>query len=104
MKVLAIALAAASMLATSAGVQAAKREQVSIKIDTSGVNFADPRSVADFREGLARQIADACNPGDRLNADMSPDFRCREELTESLEPKVRMLVANAMKGKFAYAD
>ena len=44
---------------------------------------------------VARQIAAACNPGNRIGADLSPDYRCRREMTASIEPKVRQLVMAA---------
>lgn len=101
MKVIGIAILAAGILAGSTGAVAAEREQVAFKVNAAGVNFANVDSVAAFRRDVARQIAALCNPGDRLNADMAPDFKCRNEMAASVEPKIQQLVANATGNRFA---
>jgi UrcA family protein len=94
MKLVTTALAAAAVLA-STGVAAAPRESVALKLNTAGVNFADPSSVEAFRKDVDRQIAAVCNPSDRVGADYKPDFRCRKEMKASVEPTLSRLVAAA---------
>lgn len=73
------------------GAEVEDRESIALKVSTAGVDFADPVSVAKFRRDVSRQIEEACNPGDRLHADMKPDFECRRQLTASLEPRLHQL-------------
>jgi UrcA family protein len=95
MKAMGTMILAAGLLAGISGAQAAEREDVAFKINTAEVNFADPDAVASFRRDVNRQIYAFCNPGDRINADDRPDFRCRKELTSSLEPRIQYMVARA---------
>lgn len=95
MKILPAAFVAATLLAGSSAVHADAREKVSLPVTAAGVDFADPEAVARFRAAAARQIAAACNPDDRVGADLSPDFKCRREMAASIEPKVRQLVMTA---------
>ncbi|MBC2669745.1 UrcA family protein [Novosphingobium piscinae] len=95
MKILPAALVAVALLAGSSAALAGGREKVSLPVVANGVDFANPESVAKFRSAAARQIAAACNPGDRIGADLSPDFKCRREMSASIEPKVRQLVMAA---------
>jgi UrcA family protein len=88
-------LIAAGLLVGATAATAADREAVSVRIDASSVDFSDPESIAAFRRDIARQIEAACNPGDRLDADMKPDFRCRQEMAANLEPVVAQLIARA---------
>ncbi|MFC3098752.1 UrcA family protein [Alteraurantiacibacter palmitatis] len=97
---IAIAAAAAGILALSGTASAnentqGNREAVSVQVDTAGVDFADPAAVAQFRRSVERQIEAICNPGDRLGADMKPDFKCRREMAATLEPTVTRLAARA---------
>ena len=101
MKAIGIAILAAGVLVGSASASAAPREQVSFKVSTAGVDFANGESVAAFRRDMERRIAEACNPGDRMNADMSPDFKCRKELASTMEPSVQQLVMRATERRFA---
>ena len=95
MKTLAVALAAIALLSGSSAALAGGREKVSLPVSAAGVDFTNPDAVAKFRTTVARQIAAACNPGNRIGADLSPDYRCRREMTASIEPKVRQLVMAA---------
>lgn len=95
MKTLCAALVAASLLAGSSATFAGTRENVSLPVVANGVDFANPEAVAKLRVSVARQIEAACNPGDRIGADLAPDFKCRREMAASLEPKVRQLVMAA---------
>lgn len=97
MKAFKLALVAACMLVGATGAAAKVREDVALHISVSGVNFADPASVSSFRERVAREIAQVCNPGDRLGADLAPDFKCRRELAASFEPSIAAMASNAGK-------
>ena len=95
MKIVNAALVAACLLVGSTGALAQGREDVALRISASGVNFSDPVSVNAFRNRVAREIAVVCNPGDRLNADFTPDFQCRRELTATAEPAISTLASKA---------
>lgn len=95
MKTLGMAILAAGLLAGASAANAGQREVVSLRVDASGVDFADPAAVAAFHRQVKRQIEAVCNPGDRRNADTKPDFRCREELTSSIQPTLYQLAARA---------
>jgi UrcA family protein len=102
MKSLAIAIIAAGLLSSAA--TAAERESVSLKVDTAGVNFADPASVAELRRQVERKIEEACNPGDRVDADMKPDFKCRREMAANLDPTLYQLAARATERRMATTE
>ncbi len=95
MKVISTAILAAGLLAVASAATAGEREAVSLRIDTSGVNFADPVAVAAFHRQVERQIEAVCNPGDRINSDTKPDFACRKEMAASLDPTLYQLAARA---------
>lgn len=101
MKMFAMAAAAAGLLVVSATAGATEaetteqRETVSVQVDASKVDFADAEAVARFRRDVERQIAEVCNPGDRVGADMKPDFECRRQMAANLEPTVVQLAARA---------
>jgi hypothetical protein len=61
-----------------------KREAIMLRIPAS-IDASDPAQVIALRSKAIRQIERVCNPGDRLNADMSPDFQCRREMAANLE-------------------
>lgn len=104
MKTFALAAAVAAGLLSVAGAAAAtetqteQREAVTLRVNSAGVNFADPAEVAAFRREVARQIEAACNPGDRVNADNKPDFRCRREMAANMEPVVNYMAVRATRG------
>ena len=104
MKSIGIAMLAASLLAGASAASAAGREAVSLKVDTAGVNFADPASVAALRRQAERQIEQACNPGDRADADMKPDFKCRREMAANLDPTLYQLAQRATQQRMATVD
>ena len=91
MKTVFAPLAAAGLLAGSAGAFAKDVEKVSIQVSTAGVDFKDPASVAKFRARMDRQIAAICNPGDRLDADTAPDFACRKSMGVTAETRIAQL-------------
>ncbi|MBU6267726.1 MAG: UrcA family protein [Sphingomonadales bacterium] len=96
MKKFATALVAACLVAVPASAFAADRETVSLRVATSGVDFARPAAVDAFRANVQRQIAAACEPNDRVGADTMPDFKCRREMAASLAPAVTELAARAV--------
>lgn len=90
MKSLPTALAVAAMLAaaptfaaTTFTATSPARETVSIRVSAQGADLNDPVEQARFNRKLTRAIAAACNPGDRLHADLSPDWQCRREMAAS---------------------
>ncbi len=95
MKIIGHAALAVCLLVGATGANARPRENVSLTIPTASVDFANPVGVAAFREAVARQIALVCNLGDRLDADLSPDWQCRRELNASAEPAIRQMAARA---------
>ncbi len=97
MKAIKLALVAACTLVGAAGASATPRENVALHISSDGVNFADPASVSAFRGRVAQEIARVCNPGDRIGADMSPDFKCRREMSASFEPSIAAMTSAAGK-------
>jgi UrcA family protein len=104
MKSLGIAMLAASLLAGATAATAADRESVSLKVDAASVNFADPAAVAALRRQAERQIEQACNPGDRINADMKPDFKCRREMAANLDPTLTQLALRATQQRMATVE
>ena len=104
MKSLGIAMLAASLLAGASAATAADRESVSLKVDAASVNFADPAAVAALRRQAERQIEQACNPGDRVNADMKPDFKCRREMAANLDPTLTQLALRATQQRMATVE
>jgi len=104
MKIFCTALLAAGLLAGASAATAAERETVSLNVDAAKVNFADPVSVAELRRQAQRQIEEACNPGDRVNADMKPDFRCRREMAANLDPTLYHLAMRATARRMATTD
>ena len=104
MKSLGIAMLAASLLAGASAATAAGRESVSLKVDAASVNFADPASVSALRRQVERQIEQACNPGDRVNADMKPDFKCRREMAANLDPTLTQLALRATNQRIVTLD
>jgi UrcA family protein len=104
MKTIVNAIFAVGLLAAPAVALAAPREDVSLKVSAAGVDFANPASIAEFRRAAERRIAEACNPGDRVNADMMPDFKCRAQMSANLEPTVQRLALRATEKHFATTD
>ena len=97
MKIVAAAFVAASLLAAPSVGFAKARENVELRVSTAGVNFSDASSVAKFRSAVAKQIEAACNPGDRINADLSPDFACRNSMAQVSETRIAHLTnSNSM--------
>lgn len=97
MKIVAAAFIAASLLAGSTAGFAKARENVELRVSTQGVNFSDASSIAKFRSNVSKQIEAACNPGDRINADLSPDFACRNSMAQVSETRIAQLTnSNSM--------
>lgn len=104
MKTTGLAIVAAALIAGSTGAIAKEREAVSLTVATQGVDFANPADIASFRRAAERRIAEACNPGDRVGADLMPDFKCRKEMAASLEPTVQKLALRATERRMATID
>jgi UrcA family protein len=104
MKSLGIAILAAGLLGGGSAATAAERESVSLKVDAASVDFADPASVAALRRQVERQIEEACNPGDRIGADVKPDFRCRREMAANLDPTLTRLAMRATQQRMATVE
>lgn len=90
-------LALAGLFASTAVVAAVPqgRESVSIAVTAAGLDLATPQGVAQLRARVGRAVAQACNPGDRLKADLSPDWQCRREMAVSYEPAISQMVVRA---------
>jgi UrcA family protein len=102
MKYIGVALAAASLFA-SAAVSAeapAGREQVSVKVSADGLNLNTQEGLDRFNVRVDKAIAAACNPGDRVGADLSPDFKCRREMAANVQPTMQQLAARVMRNQF----
>lgn len=95
MKIATAAIAAAFLIAGSTGAFAKARENVEVRVSTAGVNFADADSVNKFRSRVARAAAEACNPGDRIGADLSPDFACRKSMAATSETRIAQLTGRS---------
>lgn len=95
MKIVSASLAAAVLVAGSTGVFAKARENVAVHVSTAGINFQDPESVAQFRARVAKAVAATCNPGDRIGADMSPDFKCRKSMQQVSEVRIAQLTSKS---------
>jgi len=104
MKYVAAALAAACMIGgaqaalakstnivvqpLTSGVESEKREAIVLRLPAN-VDASNPAGVIALRNKATRAIEQACNPGDRLNADMAPDWQCRQEMAANLELALR---------------
>lgn len=101
MKIVGAAIAAAGLFVSTAAVANVRddqmtvsvtrpaeggRERVDLQVSTEGLNLATVQGAAKLRQRVTRAIAAACNPGDRLDADLAPDFQCRREMAASAEP------------------
>lgn len=75
MKYISAAVVAAAVLASSAVIADVPRgrEPVSINVSTAGLDLTTQRGRNALRVRMDKEIAVACNPGGRLNADFSPD-------------------------------
>jgi UrcA family protein len=95
MKYLYAAIAAVGLFASGTAASAAtsqNREAVSISVVTAGLDLGSEQDVGKLRTRVSRAIALACNPGDRLNADMSPDYQCRREMAANAAPQLNQLL------------
>jgi UrcA family protein len=98
MKYFGAALAVTCLFATPALLAEVPRgrEAVSINVSTEGLDLTSQQGVRRLQTRMDQAIATACNPGDRLNADMSPDFRCRREMAADAWPTMQKLTAQAV--------
>ena len=104
MKAIGIALCAIGLIAGASAASAGEREVVQVQVKAENVNFADPAAVAALRRDIERRIEAACNPGDRVGADLMPDFRCRREMAATLEPTLTQLAMRATQRNLAGTD
>lgn len=96
MKLLSAAIAAVGLLVAPAVSQAASnnREQVSVAVQSNDLDLSRPEHVEKLRDRFSRAIAQACNPGDRLNADLKPDWQCRSEMGANAAIAMNRLLNN----------
>ncbi|MEO7692113.1 MAG: UrcA family protein [Sphingomonas sp.] len=98
MKTLNAALAAACLLVAPSAAMAAtaqdvdnveisvlapaqhSREPIELRVSTAGLDLSNPQNLERLRARVTKAIAAACNPGGRINADLSPDWQCRREM------------------------
>lgn len=96
MKTLAVALVATGLLVAPSMATAGEREQISVRVTTTDLDLSNPSDVALLRSRMNQAIAAVCNPGDRLNADMAPDWQCRQEMGANGEAKVAALIGGKL--------
>lgn len=96
MKTLAVALMATGLLVAPSMAMAGEREQVSVRVITSDLDLSNPADVAQLRSRVSQAVAAVCNPGDRLNADIAPDWQCRQEMSANGEAKVAALIGGKL--------
>ena len=103
MKNLGAALAAACLIATPAFAADAtpNREQVSIQVSTDGLDMTTQNGVSQFQSRVNKAIASACNPGDRVGADLSPDYKCRREMASNVQPTITRMAARATEVRYS---
>ncbi|MET0363256.1 MAG: UrcA family protein [Sphingobium sp.] len=97
MTTLSVAIAAVGLLVAPAIAPATAphhRESVSVAVATKDLDLSRPEHIARLRDRMARAIALACNPGNRLNADISPDWQCRREMGANAEVAVNRLIGD----------
>lgn len=102
MKTIAAALAAASLFASAAvSAEAPKgREQVSVSVSSAGLDLNSAAGLAQLQSRVDKAIAAACNPGDRIGADLSPDYKCRREMAANVQPTMQQIAARAVGTRF----
>lgn len=102
MKYIAAALAAASLLASATvSAEAPKgREQVSINVSSADLDLTTQEGVAQLQNRIDKAIAAVCNPGDRIGADLSPDYKCRREMAANVQPTMQQIAARAVQSRF----
>lgn len=102
MKYVAAALAAASLFASAAvSAEAVKgREQVSVNVSSADLDLTTMDGVNQLQNRIDKAIAVACNPGDRIGADLSPDYKCRREMAANVQPTMQQIAARAMQSRF----
>ena len=56
------------------------REPIELRVSTAGLDLSKPQNLERLRSRVTTAIETACNPGNRINADLSPDWQCRREM------------------------
>ncbi len=87
-----IAAVAAGCLLCSGTVSAKDRETVQLRLSPAGEDLSDQKALAAFRAQAMKSISQVCNPGDRLGADMAPDWQCRREMTATLDHALKRVL------------
>jgi UrcA family protein len=102
MKYLGAAVAAACLFASAAVSAEAPqgRENVSINVSSADLDLTTPDGVAQLQGRIDKAIAAACNPGDRIGADLSPDYKCRREMAANVQPTMQQIAARATQNRF----
>ncbi len=101
MKTICAAIAAAGLFASTAAMAGpAEREPVKINVSTAGLDLTTQQGVDQARTRIDRAIAAACNPGDRVGADLSPDYRCRREMAANATPTLTRLAQGVVTSRF----
>lgn len=102
MKYIGAALAASSLFASAVvSAEATKeREQVSINVSSADLDLTSMDGVNKLQNRIDKAIAAACNPGDRIGADMAPDYKCRREMAANVQPTMTQIAARAVQSRF----
>ena len=56
------------------------RESIELRVSAAGLDLSNPQNLERLRSRVTKAIETACNPGNRINADLSPDWQCRREM------------------------
>ena len=102
MKYIGAAVAAACLFASAAVSAEAPqgRENVSINVSSADLDLTTPQGVAQLQSRIDKAIAAACNPGDRIGADLSPDYKCRREMAANVQSTMQQIAARATQSRF----
>lgn len=102
MKHISAAIAAACLLATPtfAAPSAPAREAITVNVPWGDLDLTTTDGVARLKVRVDKAIAAACNPGDRVGADMKPDYQCRREMASNVQPTMQQIAARATANRF----
>jgi UrcA family protein len=89
-----LALLASPALAGTQDVPFPTREQVSIKVSTSGIDLNSAAGRERLRARMNRAIATVCNQGDVYSAYQSKDTQCYQEMAQSATAQTRGYALN----------
>lgn len=100
MKYIGAAVAAACLFASAAVSAETPRENVSVNVSSADLDLTTQVGVAQLQNRIDKAIAAACNPGDRVGADLSPDYKCRREMAANVQPTMQQIAARATQSRF----